>query len=118
MWKIKRSLIEDLFESAKNYYPDEFMCFLSGNKKEQIIEEFVFLPNTSGRNYASIYDSVIPIDATMIGSVHSHPSGRAMPSDADKKFFRRYLINIIISIRENKINFFDKDGKEIQVQVE
>lgn len=117
MWKIKQSLLEDLMESSKNYYPDEFMCFLSGDKKNKRIEEVVFLPNTSGKNYASIWEAVMPIDEDIVGSVHSHPTGRASPSTADKKFFAKYSLNLIISVNERKIGFFDSKGNPIQVEI-
>ena len=117
MWKIKKTLLEDLLESSKRYYPDEFMCFLSGDKKNKLIEEVVFLPNTSGKTFASISESTIPLDDTIIGSVHSHPTGRATPSTADKHFFLRYNLNLIISLSENKVGFFDNNGKSIAVEI-
>lgn len=104
-------------ESSKKYYPDEFMCFLSGDKKIKEITEIVFLPSTSGTNFASILESVIPIDDTILGSVHSHPSGIASPSAADKVFFRRYKLNLIISTSSNQIGFFDSTGNTIKVEV-
>ena len=117
MWKIKKTLLEDLFESSRRYYPDEFMCFLSGNKKKQISDEVVFLPNTSGKTFASISESTIPLDDTILGSVHSHPTGRAMPSTADKHFFLKYDLNLIISLSENKVGFFDSNGNAITVEL-
>ncbi|MBT4870795.1 MAG: hypothetical protein HON47_04425 [Candidatus Diapherotrites archaeon] len=117
MWKLKQTLLEDLFEASNKYYPDEFMCFLSGNKKTKTIEEIVFLPNNSGNNFASIWEGVIPLDDTILGSVHSHPTGRASPSSADKHFFLKYELNLIISLSENKIGFFDNTGKQIDVEI-
>jgi len=117
MWKLKKTLLEDLFESSKKYYPDEFMCFLSGNKKKHTIEEVVFLPNTSGKTFASILESTIPLDDTIVGSVHSHPTGSASPSTADKQFFQRYDLNLIISISENRIGFFDNNGHTSAVEL-
>jgi proteasome lid subunit RPN8/RPN11 len=116
MWKIKKTLLEDLMESSKKYYPDEFMCFLAGNAKTSTVTEVVLLPNTSGNNFASIQESVIPIDNDIIGSVHSHPTGLAQPSNADKKFFNRYELNLIISIKNNHINFFDSKGNLLSVK--
>ena len=117
MWKIKKTLLEDLVESSRKYYPNEFMCFLSGNKKTKIIEEIVFLPSTSGKTFASIWEAVIPLDETIIGSVHSHPQGQASPSSADKQFFRKYNLNVIIGVSAKQINFFNNAGQAIQVEI-
>jgi len=117
MWKLKKTLLEDLMDASKKYYPDEFMCFLSGDKKNKTILEIVLLPNESGQTFASIQESVIPINDTIIGSVHSHPTGQARPSTADKKFFQRYGLNLIISTTTKQIAFFDSKSDEIRVDV-
>ena len=117
MWKLKKTLLEDLLEASKKYYPDEFMCFLAGDKENKTILEIVLLPNKSGRTFASIQESVIPIDDTIIGSVHSHPRGQARPSSADKKFFGRYELNLIISTTNEQIAFFDSKSEEIRVDI-
>jgi len=117
MWTVKKTLLEDLMDASKKYYPDEFMCFLSGDKKKKNVDEIVLLPNTSGRDFASIQESVIPIDPSIIGSVHSHPTGQARPSQADKKLFERYGLNLIISISEKKIAFFDSSGSATEVNI-
>jgi len=117
MWTVKKTLLEDLMDASKKYYPDEFMCFLSGDKKSKLIKEVVLLPNTSGKDFASIQESVIPIDDDIIGSVHSHPTGQARPSQTDKKLFMKYAINLIVSISEYKIGFFDSRGAGIEVNI-
>jgi len=117
MWKIKKSLLEDLMQSARNYYPDEFMCFLSGNRKKEVIEEFVFLPSTNGKNFASISVNSIPIDDTIIGSVHSHPSGSVRPSNQDKRLFSKYPVNIIIGTGQREvIAVYDNKGEPLKVK--
>ncbi len=120
MWTIKKILLEEICISAKRYYPKEFLCFLGGSKKEKKADEIVLLPNTSGNDYASIFDTAIPIDDTIVGSVHSHPNSYALPSTADKKFFQRYEINAIIdgSYAPQKVRFFDNKGNEVKVVIE
>jgi proteasome lid subunit RPN8/RPN11 len=118
LWKIKKSLLEDLIEASNKYYPDEFMCFLSGNKKTQEVKEIVFLPTTNGKNFASINTNIIPFDPEIIGSVHSHPNGVASPSTADKTFFRNYKLNIIIGTgNETKTAFFNNQGHPEKIEI-
>ena len=114
MWQIKKELLEDIIESSKNYFPKEFMCFLSGDLKKQVIDEFVLLPTDNGETFASISLSVIPIDDSILGSIHSHPNGNPYPSKADKIFFKKYQINAIIGLTLSniKIIFYDKNGEK------
>jgi len=118
-WKVKKSLLEDLCAAAQNYYPDEFMCFLGGEAKGKTITEIVFLPNTSGKNFASISEATIPIDDTIIGSFHSHPHGSPFPSKQDKKFFQRYKINAVLGFPFNlkNMNFFGGDGEKQAIKL-
>ena len=120
MWRIKRSLIEDACAAAKGYYPDEFMCFLGGDGKKKAVEEIVLLPNTSGENFATINDSVIPVDDSIVGSLHSHPDSSGNASREDLRFFRRYRINVILGypfVPENA-RFYSQRGERIAVDLE
>lgn len=120
MWKIKKAVLLQVCESAKGFYPNEFMCFLSGDKKTNYLNEIVLLPNTSGKDYASIWEAVIPIDDTIIASIHSHPDSSARPSTADKKFFLKYKINGIIdgTYTPEKILFYDNLSNKIELIIE
>ncbi|MDD4250648.1 MAG: Mov34/MPN/PAD-1 family protein [Candidatus ainarchaeum sp.] len=119
MWKIKKNLIEDVIQSAKNYYPKEFLCFLSGDKEAKEINEIVLIPTLNGDDYSSVNTYNIPIDNTILGSLHSHPNGSTFPSTADKKFFKRYLINVIIGLDTNNtiINVFDDKSNKLDIEL-
>ena len=119
MWKIKRSLIEDACEAARKYYPDEFMCFLGGDKKKKTVDEVVMLPNTSGEDYATISEIVIPIDESIVGSLHSHPDSSAEPSEEDLKFFAKHPINVIIdgTYSPAGARFYDQKGGRIRPEI-
>lgn len=117
MWKIKKELLEEIANAAQKTYPYEFLCFLSG--KKEIIEEIVFIPNTNGESFVEINTHNLPIDNTIIGSIHSHPNGGNYPSKADKKFFQNYQVNGIIdySYKINQIRFYNKKGEAIEVEI-
>ena len=100
IWKIKRNLIEDAFETASITFPKEFMCLLSGDIKTMVINEIVVGATYTSQNSASIDLNTIPFDETIVGSIHSHPNNYCYPSKADKRFFLRYKINIIIGVGE------------------
>lgn len=115
MWKIKKELLEKLCEASKGNYPKEFLCFLSG--KEEQINGIVMLPNTGGEDYVEINTNLIPLDNSIIGTIHSHPKGGNYPSNEDKKFFRKYKINGIINYTNKieNIKFFNEKSKEIKI---
>ncbi|MDD3083961.1 MAG: Mov34/MPN/PAD-1 family protein [Candidatus ainarchaeum sp.] len=119
MWKIKKNLINDIIQSSKNYLPEEFLCFLSGNEEKKEINEIVLIPTQNGNDYSSINIYNMPIDKTIIGSLHSHPNGLPIASKADKKFFERFKINIIIGITqvETKINAYDNKSNKINIKI-
>ena len=119
MWKIKKELIEELINAAKNNYPNEFLCFLGGDTKKEEITEFVFLPSRSNENSASIDTQAMPFDETIIGTLHSHPSGYNYPSNADKRMFSKYFVNLILGypfLIEN-IGVYDKKSKKTELNL-
>ena len=64
---------------------------------------------------------MMPIDYTIIGTVHSHPSPSARPSDADLQLFRKHgKVHIISSLpfSVNSWKGYDQKGKEIDIKIE
>jgi proteasome lid subunit RPN8/RPN11 len=120
MWTIKKSVILNACESARNYFPNEFFCFLGGNPKKNVIDEIIFFPSDSTPVSASINPYIIPFDPSILGTLHSHPTGEANPSDADKDFFRKYGVNIILAwpytIETMKV--YNDKGQRIKVTIE
>ncbi|RLA82527.1 MAG: peptidase [Deltaproteobacteria bacterium] len=82
----KRELIEGLLEYAKEAHPNEILVLLRGKKKgtEVIIESVVIPPfSIGGEGFASFNPYLLPADMSIVGSVHSHPSGVKRPSTQD-----------------------------------
>jgi proteasome lid subunit RPN8/RPN11 len=119
MWKIKKDLINELLNAAQNNYPNEFICFLGGTLKNYTITEFIFFPSETDKHSASVNLLSIPIDDTIIGSLHSHPNSNNHPSNADKKLFNKYQINLILGypfIIEN-IGAYDNKSNKILIEL-
>jgi len=91
-WLITRQCLSLICESAKSTYPNEFAGFLRvDDDKKHIITEVVLLPGTiSGSHHALYKMHMMPVDFSIIGTVHSHPSGSAHPSEADLQLFQRF----------------------------
>jgi len=121
-WKIKRECLSLIFECAKSNFPNEFggLLRVDINNKDTIIE-IVILPGTvSGDSHAIFQMHMRPIDFSIVGTVHSHPSPFAQPSDADIQLFGKYgKIHIISAspFNEDSWKAYDHNGKKLNVTV-
>ena len=56
-----------------------------------MISELLFVPGgTAGRSHANFHLYMLPADLSVVGSIHSHPSGALIPSGADLRLFRHW----------------------------
>ena len=93
---VKRSVIEMAREAAKASFPQEFGCFMRMQKG--MLTELVLIPGTiQGDSHAIFQMHMLPVDRTINGSLHSHPSPHPYPSDADFELFEKYgMVHIIL----------------------
>ncbi|MBN2602538.1 MAG: Mov34/MPN/PAD-1 family protein [Candidatus Thermoplasmatota archaeon] len=91
-WKITSNCLKLICECAKSEYPNEFGGLLRvDSEKKTTINEIVLLPGTiSGDAHAIFRMHMLPIDFSIVGTVHSHPSHSAKPSSADLQLFRKH----------------------------
>jgi proteasome lid subunit RPN8/RPN11 len=86
-----------------------------------MIYELTLLPGTrQGRTSALVNLWMLPIDYTVVGSVHSHPSGNFSPSDEDRNFFSKFGSVHIIAGRPYTMRTwqaYDGDGEPLELEV-
>ena len=85
-----QELLQTVFECAKRVYPRETIFLLRGEKKKDVITitELLVPPLASyGRGFANIPIYRLPMDFSIVGTIHSHPSGNVNPSHADLNHF-------------------------------
>jgi proteasome lid subunit RPN8/RPN11 len=115
--KIKRAALEFILEAGKNSYPKEFAGLLRG--KEDTITEILILPGTKQWfDSASINRNMLPLDPSVVGSIHSHPSMSNRPSRTDLMFFSKFgnVHGIICQPYDfESLRFYDQSGREIEV---
>lgn len=91
-----REVIETMFAISREVHPNEMMVVLRGRKKadEIYVEEILFPPeSTFGEGFSELAVQNLPIDLSIIGSAHSHPSGSVEPSTQDlNHFFGRIMV--------------------------
>lgn len=121
-WRITKNCLEMILESSKDVFPKEFGGLLrADNVDKNLITEIVILPGTiSGSTHAIFQMHMRPIDYSIVGTVHSHPSESYHPSNADKEMFRKYgKIHIIVAspFSMKSWNAYDYNGEKINVNI-
>ncbi len=118
---IERKCLEMIKESAKEMHPREFLALLSVGDKKDVISELVLSPQMLyGKKYATFNIYMVPFDRRIVGTVHSHPSGVARPSEGDMHTFMKYgRVHIIIGYpyEDDTWKAYDYNGKEIELEV-
>lgn len=116
---IKKRVLRMILEASKSSYPEEFGAFLRAEKG--VIKELVLLPGTvSGERHAIFKLHMLPIDFSIVGTVHSHPSGVCYPSSADLQLFSKYgWLHIIVCSPYDRNSWaaFNIRGEPIDLQV-
>lgn len=119
-WKIKKNVLLSIMELSKSSFPNEFSGMLVGDKDKKLIDDIYIIPATQNhRNSSSIRLDLVPMSFSIIGTVHSHPSGLAHPSRADLNFFQSKSVNIITNypfgLKDFKV--YDNSGNDIFLEI-
>jgi proteasome lid subunit RPN8/RPN11 len=87
---ITRRALDSALASARSALPNEFGGVLRADPPG-VISDLLLVPGgTAGRRHANFHLYMLPADLTVVGTVHSHPSGALNPSDADLRLFRSW----------------------------
>ncbi|MCX8174107.1 MAG: Mov34/MPN/PAD-1 family protein [Thermoplasmata archaeon] len=117
---VARELLEAIFENARNAHPNEFAALLRLGRTG-LINQYVVLPGTISSNEAAVFMlHMKPADFSIIGTIHSHPSPYAVPSDADLDLFQRFgWVHIIVAYPYNMRTWkaYNGRGEEIRIEV-
>ena len=113
---IKQEVINSILTYAKICYPKESILLLKGRKdKNRIIIDETLIPplSTHGNSFSSFPLNMLPIDFSIMGTAHSHPSGILKPSTEDLNQFYGQ-ISVITAFpynSERDLAIFTKDGR-------
>ena len=121
-WKITKKCLDLIIESAKSSYPKEFGALLRVDSKNRFtINELVLLPGTiSGDSHAIFRLHMLPVDFSIVGTIHSHPSPVPYPSKADLELFRKHGKIHIIAAKPydyNSWRVYDHNGVMIDIKI-
>jgi len=121
-WRITQDCFSLICESAKSNFPREFAGLLRASDDEKdLITEIMLLPGTiSGDSHAIFQMHMRPIDFSLVGTIHSHPTGSAFPSEADLQLFRKYgKVHMIVAhpFTETSWKAYDANGDETMMKI-
>lgn len=119
---LKRSVVENLLSYARGLHPKESILLLRGkvSKDEVLVNETVIPPfATHGESFSSFPLHMLPIDFSIVGVAHSHPSGVLAPSTNDlNEFYGRIMVIVAFPYHsERNIAVFNRDGKALRFKV-
>lgn len=119
---MSRKLLEIIFESARAMYPRESILLLRGKAGRDRVEitDIVIPPlATHGKGFSGFPFYMLPIDFSLVGSVHSHPSGTATPSvgDLNHSFGRVMMIVAYPFMGKENVAVYSSSGEQISLRL-
>ena len=119
---VPRDLLETILAGAKQLYPRESFLFLRGKKNKGVItvSDLIVAPfAVHGRGFASFSPHMLPIDFSVVGTVHSHPSGNIKPSHVDLNYsFGRILMIVGYPFEDEQcVAVYSSDGEKLSLQI-
>jgi proteasome lid subunit RPN8/RPN11 len=119
---LPREILDAIYAGAKELYPRESFLLLRGKKRKGIIciSDLVLAPFAiHGKGFANFNPYMLPGDFSLVGTVHSHPSGNISPSHVDMNhFFGRILMIVGYPFEgDGCIAVYDSNGDKMPLQI-
>lgn len=119
---VEKSVVDSVLDYAKACHPKEGILLLRGKlHKDRIMVDEVEIPPLAVHGYSFSNFPVfrLPIDFSVIGTAHSHPSGVLKPSVADlNNFYGRIMIIVAYPYTsEWNVAMFDREGNLVKYEI-
>jgi proteasome lid subunit RPN8/RPN11 len=119
---IEREMLNYIFANAKAVYPREMILLLRGkrSKNQTTITDLIVPPlATHGKGFSGFQRYMLPVDFSLVGTVHSHPSGVAKPSPADlhHSFGRIIMIVAFPYDNEENVAVYNHSGEKLTLKI-
>ena len=120
--QIPKDILETIYAGAKQLYPRESFLLLRGKKSKGTIKitDLVLAPfAVHGNGFAHFNPYMFSGDYSLVGTVHSHPSGNISPSHVDMNYFFGRILMIVGYPFEGKncIAVYDSNAERLPVEV-
>ena len=119
---IPKEMLETILASAKALHPRETLFLLRGKKTENLmnITELLIPPVSNyGRGFASYPMHMLPMDFSIVGTAHSHPSGNPTPStgDLNHSLGKVLLIVAFPYLGISDVAVYNRGGEKLSLRV-
>jgi proteasome lid subunit RPN8/RPN11 len=119
---IKKDILGHILGNAASMHPREMLLLLRGKKsKDQITVTDLLVPPLAihGRGFTGFQTRMLPMDFSLVGTVHSHPSGALEPSLADlhHSFGRIIMIVAFPYLNENNVAVFNHSKEKLALKI-
>jgi proteasome lid subunit RPN8/RPN11 len=120
--QLPKEILDAIFAGATQLYPRESFLLLRGKKTKGTIRitDLVLAPfAVHGEGFANFNPFMFSGDFSLVGTVHSHPSGNISPSHVDlNHFFGRILMIVGYPFEgENCVAVYDSNGEKTPLQI-
>jgi len=117
-----REILEMILESARRLHPKETILLLRGKASKNIVSvSEVLIPPlaTYGKGFSAFPAHMLPIDFSMIGTAHSHPTGNLKPSVEDQNHSMGKIMIIVTFPYMGKDNAaaYNREGEKLTLEV-
>ncbi len=118
---VDRGLLEEMLSFARERHPKEAILMLRGEvKKESItLTDYLFPPFATTDSISASYPiHMLPIDFSIVGTVHSHPSGGLHLSTQDvNHMYGRFSMLLAYPYGLGDVAAFSKQGERLIIRV-
>lgn len=119
---IPSNILDAIYAGAKELYPRESFLLLRGKKRKNVIEvtDLVLAPfAVHGEGEVHFNPYMFAGDFSLVGTVHSHPSGDNSPSHVDLNYFFGRILVIVGYPYEGKncIAAYDSNGDKLPIEI-
>jgi proteasome lid subunit RPN8/RPN11 len=119
---IERKMLIYILKTAREVHPREMILVLRGKTKKNLttITDLIVPPlATHGEGFSGFPPYMLPMDFSLIGTVHSHPSGVAKPSSADLNYaFGKIIMIVTFPYNdEEDVVVYNHSGEEIPLRI-
>lgn len=121
MIQVYESVIEAIQGLSSENHPNEIVVLLRGRREkgDLIVTEYLIPPfgyGTSGS--ASFPAHMLPMDLTLIGTAHNHPSGNLNPSVGDMhNFYGRIMMIVGPPYTKTSYLIYNKKGEPLETEI-
>ncbi len=120
--QIPSNILDAIYAGAKELYPRESFLLLRGKKIKNIIAvtDLVLAPfAVHGEGEVHFNPYMFVGDFSLVGTVHSHPSGNNRPSHVDLNYFFGRVLLIVGYPYEGKncIAAYDSNGDNLPIEI-